>query len=210
MESSVVRVLGLFSLTLPPISLMAMFYAGLGEHVFGLSYVVGKRLRPRLKRLLRVTYLLSSALVAVALFTGILLTCGGTASACPPVRLGERACLAFASSGALASLVILPLDRCASPLLNLGHPTGFVARCAQASTIVLLWLCIARKQTVALLILALLAARRALVPFPWVNRAVGRVVKLITVVHMSRVLGHQCEDGVPKLAVAAVIAMIPL
>jgi len=210
MESSVVRVLGLFSLTLPPISVMAMCYVGLGEHVFGLSYVVGKRLRPRLKRLLRVTYLLSSALVAIVLFTGILLTCGGTASACPPVRLGERACLAFASSGALASLVILPLDRCASPLLNLGHPTGFIARCVQASTVVLLWFCLAHKQTVALLLLALLAARRALVPFPWVNRAVGRVVKLAAVVHMSRVLGHECEDGVPKLAVAAVVAMIPL
>lgn len=210
METSVLRVLKLFSLTVPPIGAIAACYVGLGEHVFGLNYVIGKRLKPRLKRLLRAAYLASTALAGIALLTALLTTCGGTASACPPVRLGERPCLASASVGALWALVMLLVERCANPLLDLGHPTGFVARALNASAVVVLWFCMANQQTTALLLLGFFAARCALAPFPWANRAVGRLVKLATVLHMSRVVGHRCDDGVPKFAVAAVVAMAPL
>ena len=210
METGVLRVLKMFSLTVPPVGMMAVCYIGLGEHVFGLSYVVGKRLKPRLKRVVRALYLAGTALAGIALFTALLTTCGGTASACPPVRLGERPCLISASIGAVWSLVMLLVERCASPLFDLGHPTGFLARSFNASAVVVLWFCMAHKQTMALLLLAFLATRRALAPFPWANRAVGRLVKLAAVLHMSRVVGHRCDDGVPKFAVAAVTAMAPL
>ena len=210
METSVLRVLKLFSLTVPPIGVLAVCYIGLGEHVFGLSYVIGKRLKPRLKRALRAGYLLGTALAGIALFTALLTTCGGTASACPPVRLGERWCLVSASVGAVWSLVMLLVERCANPLFDLGHPTGFMARSFNASVVVVLWFSMAHKQTTALLLLAFCATRRALAPFPWANRAVGRLVKLATVLHMSRVVGHRCDDGVPKFVVAAVAAMAPL
>ena len=210
METSVLRVLKLFSLTVLPIGMLAACYIGLGEHVFGLSYVIGKRLKPRLKRLLRAGYLVSTALTGIALFTALLMTCGGTASACPPVRLGERWCLVSASVGSVWALVMLLVERCTNPLLDLGHPTGFLARALNAAAVVVLWFAMAHRQTTALLLLAFFATRRALAPFPWANRAVGRLIKLATVLHMSRVVGHRCDDGVPKFAVAAVVAMAPL
>ena len=80
-------VLKMFSLTVPPVGMMAPATLGC-EHVFGLSYVVGKRPGPRLKRAARVA--IAHALAGIALFTALLTTCGGTASVCPPVRLGER------------------------------------------------------------------------------------------------------------------------
>lgn len=210
METGVLRVLKMFSLSVPPVSALAACYIGLGEHVFGLNYVIGKRLKPRLKRLLRVGYLVSTSLAAIALFTALLVTCGGTASACPPVRLGERPCLISASVASVWALVMLLVERCANPLLDLGHPTGFLARSFNASTVVVLWFCMAHKQTMALLLLAFFATRRALALFPWANRSVGRLVKLVAVLHMSRVVGHRCDDGVPKYAVAALVAMAPL
>lgn len=210
METSVLRVLKLFSLTVPPVGVLALVYIGLGEHVFGLNYVVGKRLKPRLKWVLRAVYLLGTSLWATVLFTALLATCGSTASACPLVRLDERWCLVWASSGTLWSALVLLVERCASPLLDLGHPTGFFARVKNASAVVVLWFCMAHKQTAALLLLGLLAARRAFAPLPRLNRATGLVVKLATVVHMSRVVAHRCDDAVPKFAVAAVAAMAPL
>ena len=210
METGVLRVLKLFSLTVPPIGVLAVCYIGLGEHVFGLSYVIGKRLKPRLKRALRAFYLLGTALTAIALFTALLTTCGGTASLCPPVRLGERWCLVSASVGAVWAAVMLLVERCTNALFDLGHPTGFLARSFNASVVVVMWFSMAHKQTTALLLLAFLATRRALASFPWANRAVGRLVKLATVLHMSRVVGHRCDDSVPKYAVAAVAAMAPL
>ncbi len=210
MDVNVLRVLKLFSLTVPPVGMMAACYVGLGEHVFGLNYVIGKRLKPRVRKLFRVAYLSGTSLTAIARFTALFMTCGGTASACPPVRLGERWCLASASVGALWSAMMLFLERCASPLFDLAHPTGFFARAARASAIVVLWFCMAHQQTAGLLLLGLLAMRRALARFPWVNLQVGRIVKLVAVVHMSRVLSHRCDDGVPRFAVAAVTAMAPL
>lgn len=206
---SVLRVLKLFRLTVPPVGAMAVCYVGLNEHVFGLSYVVGKRLKPRLRRLLRASYLFATALTAVGLGAWLLTTCG-TPGACPPVRLGERSCLAAASSGALWAVVMLPLERCASPLLGLGHPTGVAHRGCNAAAVVVLWFCMAHEQMAALLLLLLLAARRALASCQWASRVAGYLLKLTTALHMSRVLARRCEDGTPKFVVAAFLAMVPL
>ena len=211
MDVNVARVIKLFGLTVPPMGAVIACYIGLGEHVFGLCYVVGKRIRPRIKRLFRAAYLLGTSLTAIALLTGLMTTCGGTASACPPVRLGERGCLISASVSALWTVVMLFVERCTNPLLALGYPTGFLTRIANASAVIVLWFCMAHKQTAAILLLSLLATRRALQSFPWANRQVGRLIKLVMSVHMSRVISHQCDDdAVPKYAVAALVAMVPL
>ena len=205
------RVIKLFGLTVPPMGAVAMCYVGLGEHVFGLCYVVSKRIRPRAKRLFRAAYLTGMSLTAIGLLTALMMTCGGTASVCPPVRLGERSCLLSASVGALWTVMTMFVERCTNPLLNLGQPTGIMARTSHASAVLVLWFCMAYKQTAAVLILSLLTTRRALALFPWANRQVGRLIKLVMCVHMSRVISHQCDDAaVPKYAVAALVAMVPL
>lgn len=211
MDVHVLRVIKLFGLTVPPMGVVAVCYVGMGEHVFGLCYVVGRRIRPRVKRLFRAAYLSGMSLTAIGLLTALMTTCGGTASVCPPVRLGERNCLISASVGALWTVVTMCVERCANPLLDLKQPTGVMARTSRASALIVLWFCMAYKQTAAVLILSLLTTRRALAPFPWVDRQVGRLLKLVTSVHMSRVISHQCDDAaVPKYAVAALVAMVPL
>ena len=59
--TNVSRVLRLFRLTVPPVFFMLACYVFLGEHVFGLAYVVGKRLKPRMRATLRGFYHLSTA-----------------------------------------------------------------------------------------------------------------------------------------------------
>ncbi len=211
MDVYVLRVIKMFGLSVPPMGAVATCYVGLGEHVFGLSYVIGKRIRPRMKRLFRASYLMGTSLTAIALFTALVVTCGGTASACPPVRLGERGCLISASVGALWSVLMMFLERCTNPLLDLKQPTGVLARTSHASAIVVLWFCMAYKQMAAVLILLLLTTRRALAFFPWANRQVGRLIKLAAGVHMSRVIAHRCDDeAMPKYAVSALLALVSL
>ena len=44
MEVAAARVLRLFRLTVPPVFFLLACYVFLGEHVFGLAYVIAKRL----------------------------------------------------------------------------------------------------------------------------------------------------------------------
>ena len=73
----------------------------------------------------------------------------------------------------------------------------------------LTWITIADQQLCAQLLLLLFTSRRALVHFPAVDKAYALCIKLYTMLHMCRVLTHQCE-AVPKLAVATVAAMAVL
>ena len=50
MDTNVGRVLRLFRLSAPPVFFLLTCYVCLGEHVFGLAYVVGRRLTPRMAR----------------------------------------------------------------------------------------------------------------------------------------------------------------
>ena len=63
MESPVARMLRLFRLSVPPVFFLLACYVFLGEHVFGLAYVVGNRLRPRMRAALRGLYRLGAAVV---------------------------------------------------------------------------------------------------------------------------------------------------
>ena len=209
MEGGVERVLRLFRLTVPPVFFLLACYTCLSEHVFGLAYVVGKRIKPRMRAALRGFYRAGTSGIALAVHGCLLYTCGGTASACPPVRMGERHCLATTSASALYCGAMLLVERWANPLLDLGHPTGLRARACAASGLMVTWMCIGEQQLCALLLLLLFTARRALVFSEFVGALYGLCLKCYTLIHMSRILTHECE-GIPKLAVAAVAAMAAL
>ena len=199
--------LRLFGLTLPP-SLCCCCYVCLGEHVFGLAYVIGKRLKWRARAVLRTVYFASTGIAATCLHLALLFTCGDGAelSACPPVRMKERNCLASTSMTAVYCGATLLLERWANPMLDLGHPTGWSARARAAIGVMVTWSCIADQQ-VCVAVLLLFTSRRALALVPGLAHLHGLFIKAYTVVHMSRILTGSCH-GIPKLAVATVMAMV--
>ena len=206
MEEAPTRVLRMFGLTLPPVFVLLLCYVCLGEHVFGLAYVIGKRLKTRARAVLRAVYFSSTGITAACLHLALLFSCGGTASACPPVRIKERNCLASTSVTAVYCGATLLLERWANPMLGLGHPVGWFARTCAAVGVMLTWSCIADHQLCAQLLLLLFTSRRALALFPGLAHLHGLLIKSYTVIHMSRILTQACH-GIPKLAVATVAAM---
>ena len=213
MDTNVSRVLRLFRLSVPPVFFLLACYVFLGEHVFGLAYVVGKRLKPRLRATLRGLYRLSSAFIALVMHTYLLYACADDdeegAPLCPRTRFKERHCLAITSASALYCGATLLVERWANPMLQLEQPTGLMTRCCAAVGLVLTWMTIADQQLCAHLLLLLFTARRTLAFFPAVDKAYATVIKLYAMVHMSRALTEQC-DAIPKLAVATVAAMAVL
>ena len=204
------RVLRLFRLSVPPLFFLLACYVFLGEHVFGLAYVVGNRLRPRLRATLRGFYRLSTAFVAFVIHASLWYACADDAtSLCPRTRFGERNCLAITSTSALYCGATLLVERWANPMLQLDQPTGLRARTCAAAGLMLMWITIADQQLCAHLLLLLFTSRRTLVHFPAVEKTYAFCIKLYTMLHMSRILTRQCE-AIPKLAVATVAAMAVL
>lgn len=203
------RVLRLFRLTVPPIFFLIVCYTCLGEHVFGLAYVVGKRIKPRMRAFLRAWYHASTSIVALMIHLYLLYACGGTVNMCPPVRLDERNCLAASSASVLYSVFTLLVERWANPLLDLRQPTGLRVRACAASGLMVTWMCIGEKQLCALLLLLLFTSRRAFALSESMNTLYGLCIKSYTLIHMSRILTHEC-DGIPKLAVATIGTMVAL
>ena len=207
MDSNVSRVLRLFRLSVPPLFFVLACYVCLGEHVFGLAYVIGNRLKPAMRRTLRAVYRLGSAVVALAIHVYLWYACADEeTSLCPSTRFSERNCLAITSVSALYCGATLLTERWANPMLHLGQPTGMRARTCAAAGLMLTWITIADQQLCAHLLLMLFTARRTLALFPRVNYLYALCIKFYTMVHMSRILSHRC-DGIPKLAVATVAAM---
>ena len=211
MDPNASRVLRLFRLSVPLVFFLLACYTFLGEHVFGLAYVVGTRLKPRLRATLRGLYRLCSAFVAFFIHAYLWYACADEdeASLCPRTRYKERNCLAITSASALYCGATLLAERWANPALGLDQPTGLLARASAAAGLMLTWITAADQQLCAHLLLLLFTSRRALVHFPAVERLYARCIKLYTMLHMSRVLTRQCE-AIPKLAVATVAAMAVL
>ena len=128
MDTNVSRVLRLFRLSVPPVFFLLACYVFLGEHVFGLAYVVGKRLKPRLRATLRGLYRLSSAFIAFVMHAYLWYACADDdeegAPLCPRTRFKERHCLAITSASALYCGATLLVERWANPMLGLDQPTG--------------------------------------------------------------------------------------
>ena len=212
MNNPVARMLRLFRLTVPPVFFLLACYVFLGEHVFGLAYVIGKRLKPRMRATLRGFYRLGAAVVALGMHASLWYTCGdddGEVSLCPRTRFEERRCLIVTSVSALYCGATLLVERWANPMFVLGQPTGLRARACAAAGLMLTWITVADAQLCAHLLLLLFTSRRTLVHFPAVEKVYALCIKLYTFVHMSRVLTHKCE-AIPKLAVATVAAMAVL
>ena len=211
MDTNVVRVLRLFRLSAPPVFFLLACYVCLGEHVFGLAYVVGRRLTPRMRATLRGFYRLSTRRHRPRRAP---LPAGSRAAStrrplCPSARFGERHCLVITSVSALYCGATLLVERWANPMLELNQPSGLRARCCAAIGLMLTWITIADQQLCAHLLLLLFTARRTLAHFPAVDKAYALAIKLYTMIHMSRTLTQQC-DAIPKLAVATVATMAVL
>lgn len=210
MDPNASRVLRIFRLSVPPVFCLLACYVFLGEHVFGLAYVIGDRLKPRARATLRGFYRLSTACVAFVIHTYLWYACADDSmSLCPRTRFKERNCLAITSASALYCGATLLVERWANPMLDLRSPTGVRARACAAIGLMLTWITAADQQLCAHLLLLLFTARRTLVHFPTVDRMYALALKLYTMLHMSRVLTRQC-DAIPKLAVATVAAMAVL
>ena len=210
MDRNVSRMLRIFRLSIPPVFFLLACYVFLGEHVFGLAYVVGKRLKPRMRATLRGFYRLSTAFIAFFIHTYLWYACADEeTSLCPRTRFGERNCLAITSASALYCGATLLVERWANPMLKLDQPTGLAARACAAAGLMLTWITVADAQLCAHLLLLLFTSRRALVHVPAVENVYALSIKVYTVLHMSRILTRQCE-AIPKLAVATVAAMAVL
>ena len=207
MDADVSRVLRLFRLSVPPVFFLLTCYVFLGEHVFGLAYIVGNRLGPKMCATLRICYRMASACVALFMHLYLWYACSSDeASACPSTRFGERNCLAITSACALYCGATLLVERWANPLFHLGEPTGVKARAYAAAGLMVTWITIADQQLCAHLLLMLFTARRMLAMFPTVDYTYALCIKFYSMIHMSRILSQRC-DGIPKLAVATVAAM---
>jgi len=201
------RVLRLFRLSVPPLFFVLACYVFLGEHVFGLAYVVGNRLKPGMRATLRACYRLSSATIALFMHAYLWHACSSDeASMCPPTRFGDRNCLAITSASALYCGATLLVERWANPMFHLEQPTGVRVRACAAVGLMVTWITIADRQLCAHLLLLLFTARRALAMFPTVDYTYALSIKFYAMIHMSRILSQRC-DGIPKLAVATVAAM---
>ena len=130
MEEGAKRVLRIFRLSVPPLFLVLACYVFLGEHVFGLAYVIGNRLKPRMRATLRGFYRLSTAFIAFFMHAYLWHACADEdePSLCPHTRFGERNCLAITSASALYCGATLFVERWANPMLALDQPTGLRAR----------------------------------------------------------------------------------
>ena len=131
----------------------------------------------------------------------------------PEVLLGERRCLAPSSMACLVAVVTLWVERVVAPALDLWgrgpYQRGPTGRTIQASAVAVVWFCMAEQQLGAVLLLCMLSGRRALALFPRCNRLYGILLKLYTVLYMSRVLAYRCP-GSRRLAVATTTAMLAL
>lgn len=213
------RVIKLFGLTVPAVLILLLIYVALTEHVFGMSYAINRQMGPGFRRSLRIAYLVVSSVAAGLCCAALLSRCaldgldGVDSPLCPEVLLGERHCLAPSAMACLVAVTTLWVERIVAPALNLWgkvpYARGPFARIAQASAVAVVWLCMADQQLGAVLLLCMLSGRRALALLPRCNKVYGILMKLYTVLHMSRVLAHRCP-GSRRLTVATTVAMLSL
>ena len=189
-------------------------YIGLTEHVFGLSYAIGLRLSHRLRVFLRAGYLTTTVFAAAIMHLTLIHRCELDVSpeqfACPVALLEERACLAPVAAAAVLAVVVVWVDRILLPVLSLNDLSVFETRIKQrtinAVAIMVVWFCISDVQVAAVLLLALLTARRALCLIPRVDFVYCALLKIYLAVHMADTLAKRC-DASRKLTVAAVALM---
>ena len=209
----VARVLFLYNAAFPPMAFATLVYVGLADAVFAFNRVIGKRLHPRMRRLMLSVYVgLNSALAAV-LHVALWSYCG-TDDACAEQPLHRRTCLLTASLALAITLAARVMDRILVPMLvgvtqMKSYETWFRARVVHGIVVCVLWMCMAEAEVLGLVLLLAVTARRALAPvMPDLATMYIGILKVYTLLHTSWVLNDDCPEATTKRMPVAVFAAL--
>ena len=209
--TGVARVLFLYNAAFPPMAFATLVYIGLADAVFAVNRVIGKRLHPRLRRLLLSTYVGLNSMLAVVLHVALWSYCG-TDDACSEQPLHRRTCLLTASLSLAVILTTRFMDRILVPMLNVvvdTYETWLRARVLNGIIMCVLWMCMAEVEVLGIVLLLAVTARRALAPAsPLLARIYIGIFKLYTLVHTSWVLNDDCAEATTKRMPVAVLARL--
>ena len=204
----------LFGLSVPPFCLSSIVYAGLGDHAFGLARLVGKRAPPRLVRLARRGYLATTSVLATTAAIALASQCGslrGDACETGAHPLAERSCMACAALTLMLLVALAVVDRVATPLFSLSDidacATTLTARYTRALTAAVAWWALGEGADHAVLLLLLVATRRALAKAEIMSGFAGLIFKSYAVMSCVSVLSGSCS-GEPRHAVALTTAVL--
>ncbi len=205
------RVVTLFGAAFPPVVLMTLTYAGLGDAVFAVNRVVGRRLNARLRRWSRRCYVAINTVAGVLLHGALLSYCYAP-DACASRPLEGRGCLGMASVAVLCLGAARGADRVIAPLLDVrdwpGYEVGFRARVAHGIVLCVAWMCIAEGEVLVVPLLLATTARRALAMMPFLGSCYIATLRLYTLLHTSRVLQHNCDAATTQRLPVAVMSTL--
>lgn len=202
-----------FHLFFLPVALSSIVYVGLGDYVFGFWNVVHRRLPRRLCAFWKACYLSGSAVVALVAHVALASACG-TQEPCTDRPLDDRYCIAVLAGSIVAQIVLTAVDRVAIPLLHLydqpAYPRIFFDRVVHACAICVAWMCVAEEETLGILLLLALTARRMLNYVPLLSSLYTGLIKLYVFGHTFLVIHGQCHcksRGLPVAVLGTVIVL---
>ena len=195
------RVQQLFSLSTPPLSLLAFVNLGLSNAVFGVADVLGTRMPPRLRAAAHASFLAANvsvfgaaAVAQCAACASVLDPCTAPASLRP---LSQTACLGAASASALLLFAASALDRIFVPLVGMrrdAFSNALASRASRGAALTVLWMAIAEGSILAVPLVLLLCCRRALSGCPLLNAATGTSLKAYAAVVVFQTLSGSCNE----------------
>ena len=209
----VARVLFLYNAAFPPMAFATLVYVGLADAVFAVNRVIGKRLHPRMRRLMLSVYVSLNSALAAVLHVALWSYCG-TDDACAEQPLHRRTCLLTASLALAITLAARVMDRILVPMLAVAMPlqsyeTWFRARVVHGITMCVLWMCMAEAEVLGLVLLLSITARRALAPvMPSLASMYIVLLKVYTLLHTSWVLNDDCAEATTKRMPVAVLSAL--
>ena len=206
------RVVTLFGAAFPPVVLMTLGYAGLGNAVFAVNRVVGRRLNARLRRWSRRCYLAINTVAGAILHCALLNYCYAS-DACAARPLEGQGCLGMASVAVLCLGAVRGADRVIVPLLDVrdcpGYEVGFRARIAHGIVLCVTWMCISEGEVLVIVLLLATTARRTFAMVPFLGSCYVVTLRLYVLLHTSRVLRHECDSAITqRLPVAVMSTML--
>ena len=209
----VARVLFLYNAAFPPMAFATLVYVGLADAVFAVNRVIGKRLHPRMRRLMLSVYVSLNSALAAVLHVALWSYCG-TDDACAEQPLHRRTCLLTASLALAITLAARVMDRILVPMLvgvtqMKSYETWFRARVVHGIVVCVLWMCMAEAEVLGLVLLLAVTARRALAPvMPDLATMYIGILKVYTLLHTSWVLNDDCPEATTKRMPVAVLSAL--
>lgn len=188
----------------------AVVYSGLGHYPFAFWNVVHKRLNRRLLALWKACYLTTTAVFALTTHVFLAGLCA-THEPCDDRPLDDKFCIGGLAAAICTQIGVMALDRVAVPLLDLydepSYPCTLRERVVHASAICIAWMCVANAETLGILLMLALTARRALNYTPFLSGAYTGLIKLYVFGHTILVLQGECHSQRRALPVAILGAM---